>query len=57
VCFMVDTIYINYYLWNAINNEIRVYRVSIGMASEDYAKKPVEKGWEWEDSRAHCVEQ
>jgi hypothetical protein len=29
------------------NNEIRV---SIGMASEDYAKKAVEKGWEWGDS-------
>jgi hypothetical protein len=57
VCFIVDTIYINYYLWKAINNEIRVYRVSIGMASEDYAKKLVEKGWEWGDSRAHCVEQ
>jgi hypothetical protein len=47
---MVDTIYINYYLWKAINNKIRVYRVSIGMASEDYAKKLVEKGWEWGDS-------
>jgi len=27
------------------------------VVSEDYAKKLVEKGWEWGDSRAHCVEQ
>ena len=43
---MVDTIYINYYLWKAIYNEVRVYRTAIGMASGDYAKKPVGKGWE-----------
>jgi hypothetical protein len=27
------------------------------MASEECAKKPMEKGWEWGDSRAQCVEQ
>jgi hypothetical protein len=43
---MVNTIYINYYLWKAVNNEVRVYRVSIGMASEECAKKPEENGWE-----------
>jgi len=31
--------------------------MAIGMDSEDYAKKLVEKGWEWGDSQAHCVEQ
>jgi len=39
VCFMVDTICINYYLWKAGNNEVRIYRVAIGMGSEDYAQK------------------
>ena len=43
---MVDTIYINYYIWKAVNNEVSVYKVAIGMASEDCAKKSAEKGWE-----------
>ena len=43
---MEDTIYINYYLWMAINNEVRVCRVAIGMASKDCAKRLVENGWE-----------
>jgi hypothetical protein len=43
---MVDTIYINYCLWKAVNNEVMVYRVSTDMGSEGYAKKPVGMGWE-----------
>jgi hypothetical protein len=44
--FMEDIMYINYYLRKATNGKVRVYRVSMCMASVEYAKKPVEKGWE-----------
>ena len=44
--FMVNTIYINYYLWKAINSEVKVQREPNGIASEDCVKKAVEKGWE-----------
>jgi hypothetical protein len=43
---MVDTIYIDYYLWKAVNNKVKLYRMSMGMASEDCAKKSAENGWE-----------
>jgi len=43
---MVDTIYINYYLWKAINNEVQMWRESKNMASEAYTKKMEGKGWE-----------
>jgi len=54
---MVDTIYINYYLWKTINNEVQMWRESKSMASEAYTKKMEGKGWEWGYTRAHCVEQ
>jgi hypothetical protein len=54
---VVGTIYIDYYLWEDINNEIRLWREFDSMASEACAKKMEEKGREWGDTQAHCVEQ
>jgi hypothetical protein len=35
-----------YYLWKAINNELRAQKVSNDTASEGCAKKKVGEGWE-----------
>ena len=36
---MVDTIYINYYLWKDINNEIRLWSLIV------WPVRPVQKKW------------